>query len=171
MQGLSVFQMVHSVIGETKEKMAQANASTSGAKTKTAAVQAPRSPATGGNQSFSAEQLSKLAEACDFLADNVHEINDARSPQEKLAEYGAIRAALTKRAAFSVGHEAPAEPSLAGYTENAEKGEHQHEEAPSDSQSPKDPPMDDGAPNPGGPGTAMQATPAMTTGTSPVGGP
>jgi hypothetical protein len=40
----------------------------------------------------------KVAEACELLADNLHEVIDTRSPTEKLAEYAAIQEALLKSA-------------------------------------------------------------------------
>lgn len=166
---MSVFEMVHSVLGDAKKKMA-ADATSSGVKTKVAACQ-PQfgSPARSGSSSFSVKQLSKIADACDYLAENIHSINDTRTPQQKLAEYGAVHEALSKRA-FEVGKDAPCEPSLDGYKGEGDKGEHQHQEAPGDSQSPNAPALDSGAPNPGGPNSAMLAAPAMTTGDAPVGG-
>jgi hypothetical protein len=163
---MSVFEMVHQVLGDAKKKMAS-DASSAGAKTKAAAVRQPQASTTVAN---STQYLNKLADACDYLASHITEVVDTRSPQEKLAELAAFQAALTKKA-FEVGKEAPKEPTLEGYQGEGDKGEHQDQEAEGSSVPPVHPPLDSGAPNPGGPGSALVATPAMTPGENPfVGG-
>ena len=159
---VSVMQMVHQVLDDAKKKTADVS---SGVKTAAARV-SPRAPTTGGSSDLSTEYLGKLADACDFLAENIHSINDNRSPQQKLAEYAAISQNLTKKA-FEVGNAGPKEPTLDGYQSEGNEGEHQHKEAPEAYQSPKTPSLDSGAPNPGGSNSAIEATPAMTTGEAP----
>jgi hypothetical protein len=163
---MSVFEMVHQVLGDAKKKMAS-DASSAGTKTKAAAVR--QSHASTKVATTSTQYLNKLADACDFLADHIGEVVDTRTPQEKLAELEAVQAALYKKA-FEVGGNAPKDPSLAGYKGEGDKGEHQDEEAEGASIPPVTPPLDDGAPNPGGPNSAMVATPAMTPGAAPEGG-
>lgn len=96
----SVFEMVHQVLGDAKEKLAADRAAAQGVE-KTAAASQPRpsaKPVGGTSGSLSNEYLGKLASACDHLASNLHRIDHQRSPQEKLAEAVAINQALMKSA-------------------------------------------------------------------------
>jgi len=99
----SVFGMVQQVLGEAKEKTAQSS------KTKTAAPtqEATQAVVADGGETLSKEYLSKLASACDHLANNVHLIDDNRTPQEKLAEMVALnQALLQEKTAFEGGDKA-----------------------------------------------------------------
>jgi len=160
----SVLTMVRQVLSETKEKQAQLAANSGFDKT-AAVSQTNQTPERA--EVYTTEVLSKLANACDYLGEHLMEVVDQRSPKEKLAEYVAIQRELQKRA-FEIGNVAPPEPNLGGYKGEGDKGEHQHKEAPADSQSPVDPAQDSGAPTPGGDDTAMKATPAMTQGENPA---
>jgi hypothetical protein len=152
----SVFEMVHSVLVESKEKLAS--------QTKTAsAISEPKKKISSAGSQRQGVDFLKIADACDHLAKHIHLVNDERTPHEKLAEYAAVKKAIEKKA-FDVGNTNIDDPSLAGYQGTGDKGGHQEEEAPGESQPPKSPPLDSGAPNPGGPDTAMKATPAMTPG-------
>lgn len=92
-EGPSVFDMLKMVLDESREKLA---AESSGSVKTAAAVAAPQPQrAIAG---YSTSELSKLADACDHLADNLHLVADNRSPVEKLAEYAAIHDAMLKRA-------------------------------------------------------------------------
>jgi hypothetical protein len=161
MKSPTVFEMVRQVIEDSQQKLAQDSSSVV---TKTAAA---RKTASSKRSSGSVDygELLKVAEACDFLADHIHEVADIRSPQEKLAEYASIHEVLMKKA-FDVGNQAPAEPSLSGYQGTGDKGGHQTEEAPGESQPSMSPPLDSGGLNPGGPGSAMLAMPTNTSGGS-----
>lgn len=152
----SVYAMVHQVLADSKKKIEEGQTKVASSTQRSAA-----SHTVSGRQSG----FAKIADACDRLAECIHLVNDERTPREKLAEYKAIHRALTKRA-FEVGDEAPKEPSLAGYQGTEDKGEHQDQEAEASSQPPVSPPLDDGSPNPGGPDSALLATPAMTPGES-----
>ena len=161
----SVFEMVHSVLAESKEKLA------SQTKTASATSRPKTKTSSAGSQRRQSVDFLKIADACDHLAKHIHLVNDERTPQEKLAEYAAIQKAIEKKAADTwpaVGKDAPDDPSLAGYQDTGDKGEHQEKEAPPESQSPKTPPLDSGAPNPGGPNTAIQALPNLTPGENPA---
>jgi len=97
----SVFEMVHQVLGDAKEKLAADKAASTQGVEKTAAASKPRpsaKPEAGAGQMLSDEYLGKLASACDHLASNLHLIEDQRTPAEKLAEAVAINQALMKKA-------------------------------------------------------------------------
>lgn len=96
MMKTSVFDMVHRVLGDAKEKIAADKAAASGGVVKTAAPQ-PESK-VASRAGFSDEYLNKLSSACDHLSTSLHLVVDQRSPQEKLAEFAAINQALQKRA-------------------------------------------------------------------------
>lgn len=155
----SVFEMIHTVLADSKEKLASQTASVvSKPKTKTSSA---------GSQRRQSVDFLKIADACDHLAKHIHLVNDERTPREKLAEYAAIRKAIEKKA-FEVGNTNIGDPTLAGYQGEGDKGEHQSKEAPGDSQPPKNPPLDSGAPNPGGSDTAIEARPNLTPGENPA---
>lgn len=97
----SVFEMVHQVLGDAKEKLAADRAASARGVEKTAAASQPRpsaKPVAGVNPMLNDEYLGKLASACDHLASNLHLVVDRRTPAEKLAEAVAINQALMKRA-------------------------------------------------------------------------
>jgi hypothetical protein len=152
----SVYAMVHQVLADSKKKLEEGQTKVASSTQRSAA-----SHTVSGRRSG----FSKIADACDRLAECIHLVNDDRSPREKLAEYAAIHQALTKRA-FDVGNDAPKEPSLSAYQGTGNKGEHQDQEAEGSSQPPVSVPLDDGSPNPGGPDSALLAVPAMTPGES-----
>jgi len=156
----SVFEMVHEVLGEAKQKLA---AEAAFGTEKVAAQQLPAAVRTA--DTLSTQYLSKLSQACFHLADNLHQVIDSRSPQEKLAEYAEIHKRLTKRA-FSVGNEAPAEPSKPSSAGDEGKGEHQTQEGDSDSISPTSVTTNDSGTGVGG-STAIPSMPTMTTGGAP----
>lgn len=149
----SVFSMIRQVLTDSQEKTAAAKATQNPGVEKTAAAK-PQGE-------YTPILFHKIADACDFLANNLHEVVDSRSPQEKLAELASIQANLRKMA-FEVGNN-PA-PDISQNPDNADKGPHQTQEAESSSIPPTSPPLEGGEPNPGGPNTAMKAEPAMTTG-------
>lgn len=92
-EGPSVFDMLKTVLDESREKLA---AESSGSVKTAAAVVAPKpQQAIAG---YDVGELSKLADACDHLADNMHLVVDTRTSVEKLAEYAAIHEAMLKRA-------------------------------------------------------------------------
>lgn len=93
-EGPSVFDMLKTVLDESREELAEES---SGSIKTAAAVQAP-AVSVGTIAGFNTGELSKLADACDHLADNIHVVSDDRTPQEKLAEYAAIHEAMLKRA-------------------------------------------------------------------------
>jgi hypothetical protein len=141
---MSVNEMVHQVLGDTREKLAQASSRVE--KEKRAAVASQPLAKSGGTQ-FTNDYLSKLAAACDHLASNLHLLDHARTPQEKLAEYAAINAAMLKRA-FEGGDKA-----------------HQTTEANSDSISPPSVSTDDSGTGVGA-GNAIPSASTNTPGTS-----
>jgi hypothetical protein len=148
----SVYAMVHQVLADSKQKLASDQTKTASCASSSAASQ----KVSGRHSAF-----SKIADACERLSECIHLVNDDRSIQEKMAEY----ATLSKQA-FDVGKDAPSEPSLSGYQDTGDKGDHQDQEADGSSQPPLHPELDDGSPNPGGPGTALLAVPATTSGES-----
>jgi len=144
----SVFEMVHQVLGDAKEKLARD--ASQGVEKKAAAVQSQPSAKLSGDK-LSDEYLGKLASACDHLSTHLHLIDHTRTPQEKLAEYAEINRALMKRA-FEGGDKA-----------------HQTEEADADSISPKTVSLNDSGTGVGGT-TAVPSAPNMATGTPPDAG-
>jgi hypothetical protein len=141
----SVFEMVHQVLGDAKEKLARD--ASSGIEKKAAAVKSTPSAKTSGDSKLSNEYLGKLASACDHLSTNLHLIDQKRTPQEKLAEYAEINRALMKR----------------GF-EGGDK-QHQSTEADSDSVSPSSVSPDDSGTGVGA-GNAIPSAPATTSGES-----
>jgi hypothetical protein len=125
---LSVYAMVHTVLAESKEKLA----SESSGLDKTAAVAEPepQKPVSGY------ADFLKIADACDHLSGRLHLIEDTRTSAEKLAEFDEVQRALNKEA-FSVGGAAPAEPSQPSDAGDNSTGTHQTQTADEDSQSPK----------------------------------
>ncbi|GAF90175.1 unnamed protein product, partial [marine sediment metagenome] len=95
----SVYAMVTKVLGDTREKLA---AESSGS-TKTAAAGAStqHQPPVDKIGAHNVQDLNKIADACDHLANSIHLVNDERTPQEKLAEYAAVYEAMMKRATES----------------------------------------------------------------------
>jgi hypothetical protein len=89
----SVFSMITQVLQDSREKTAAAKAESKGVE-KTAAQTAPALPADESTP----EAFLKVAEACEFLAENLHVVVDDRSPQEKLAELVATQDLLHKMA-------------------------------------------------------------------------
>jgi len=140
----SVFEMVHQVLGDAKEKLAR---DASQGVEKKAAVQSQPSKTHGGT--LSNEYLDKLSAACDHLAGNLHLVVDNRTPQEKLAEYAEINRALMKKA-FEGGDKA-----------------HQSTEANEDSKSPHAVSLDESGTGVGGT-TSIPSTPALTPGANPA---
>lgn len=144
----SVFEMVHQVLGDAKEKFV--SDASKGVEKKAAAAQSQPSAKTSGDK-LSNEYLDKLASACDHLSTHLHLIDHTRTPQEKLAEYAEINRALMKRA-FEGGDKA-----------------HQTTEADADSISPKTVALNDSGTGVGGT-TAVPSMPNMATGTPPDAG-
>jgi hypothetical protein len=89
--------MLNSVLAETREKLAE---EASGSE-KTAAAATIPPPEVEKVAGQSVDELMKLADACDQLAANIHLVNDDRTPQEKLAEFSVVHAAMLKKAAES----------------------------------------------------------------------
>lgn len=141
----SVFEMVHQVLGDAKEKLARD--ASQGIEKKAAAVQSQPSKPQGTQ--LDDEYLNKLASACDHLASNLHLLDHTRTPQEKLAEYAEINRALMKKA-FEGGDKA-----------------HQSTEADEDSKSPASVSTDDSGTGVGD-GNAIPSSPAMTSGSNPA---
>lgn len=141
----SVFEMVHQVLGDAREKLAS-----QGVEKKAAAVQSQPSAKTSGDK-LSDEYLGKLASACDHLSGHLHLIDHKRTPQEKLAEYAEINKALMKKA-FEGGDKA-----------------HQTTEADADSISPKTVGLNDSGTGVGGT-TAIPSAPNMASGMPPDAG-
>lgn len=166
-QGTSVYDMLNTVLVETREKLA---AESSGS-VKTAAAKATASAPKLKIAGFKEGDLLKIADACDHLAKNIHLVNDDRSPQEKLAEFSAVHQALMKKAAeltttqrpFEVGNEAPKEPTLESYSGEGNKGEHQTQEADQDSIPDERVNTDSSGTGVGG-SNAIPSMPAMTPG-------
>jgi len=105
---VSVFDMVHAVINNSRaqlQKTAQANAPKA-APEKQGAELATKEAGLGLTES-DYNELNKLADACDFLSQNLNKVVDTRTPQEKLAEYAVIHDALLKSA-----EEIPTNPPL-----------------------------------------------------------
>jgi hypothetical protein len=130
----TVFEMVRQVLDDSREKLAS---DSSGVEKQAAAhpqthpgVQSPGVTVAG---KYTVDGLSKIAQSCFYLSDNIHQVNDQRSPQEKLAEMAAAHEALTK-AAFDVGKGAPPEPSQNKGEGN--KGSHQTQKSNSESDPP-----------------------------------
>ena len=113
----TVFQMVRQVLADSKEKLAGEQGNGAQATTyieKSAMEKCPDcghekgkcpegcdcSGCAGAEKSASEHSYDpvKVADACDYLAENLHLVTDDRSPQEKLAEYAGIREALEKKA-------------------------------------------------------------------------
>ena len=93
----SVFEMVHQVLGDAKEKLAQDKATSQGVEKTAASKPQPSAKPSGDTpETLSNEYLGKLASACDHLASNLHLVDHTRTPQEKLAEAVAINQALLK---------------------------------------------------------------------------
>ena len=139
MHGNTVFEMVRQVLNDSREKLAEAPGVE-----KTAAPQSqPRVQAS--NSGWDADEFLKIADACDYLAENIHTVTDTRTPVEKLAEYTAIHEALMKEA--------------------VEGGPHQTQKSTPESDPPKNPPLDSGI-TPGGPNSAMVAMSNQASGTS-----
>lgn len=92
----TLFEMVQDVIRDAREKTASAQP-------------APMSPAPVAPTTpvVADDGPAKVAEALDFLANNLHLVVDQRTPQQKLAEYAAVHEALRKQAEG----EAPAVPT------------------------------------------------------------
>jgi hypothetical protein len=142
----SVFEMVHQVLGDAKEKIAS-DASRGVEKRAAAQSQSSTKTSSMNTSKLSSDYLSKLSSACDHLATNLHLIDHHRTPQEKLAEYAAINKALMKRA-FEGGDK-----------------QHQTTEADSDSISPRTVALNDSGTGVGA-GNAIPSAPAMTSGES-----
>lgn len=98
MMTTSVYEMVNQVLGDARQKMAS-----SGVKKEAAKSQS--TPPASFKSQLSDGYLSKLANACDHLATNIHTVADERTPQEKLAEYAAINRALAKMAVEGEPHD------------------------------------------------------------------
>jgi hypothetical protein len=143
----SVFEMVHQVLGDAKEKVAR---DSSRGVEKRAAAQSLSSTKTSSVKTaskLSNDYLDKLSSACDHLANNLHLIDHVRTPQEKLAEYAAINKALMKKA-FEGGDK-----------------QHQTTEADAESISPMSVGLNDSGTGVGA-GNAIPSAPAMTPGMS-----
>jgi len=126
MSNTSIMEMVSQVLASSKSMLKTAEAETGGeAEEKVAAQENP--------QEADLDEIMKIAEGCDYLADHLHEVIDDRSAEEKLAEYATVHEELLKAAQDEI---------------------------------PQNPPLDSGAPLPGGPGTAMKAEQADAPGTS-----
>jgi hypothetical protein len=98
MMTTSVYEMVNQVLGDARKKVASSGTA------KVAAKPQSTPPASFKSQ-LSDGYLSKLANACDHLAVNIHQVADERTPKEKLAEYAAINRALTKVAVEGEAHD------------------------------------------------------------------
>lgn len=146
MMSMSVNEMVHQVLGDTKMKLAQEASRGAEKEKRAASTSQPLAKPSGGSK-LTSDYLDKLASACDHLAVNLHLIDHTRTPQEKLAEYAAVNQALLKRA-FEGGDKA-----------------HQTTEANPDSISPSSVSTNDSGTGVGA-GNAIPSAPAMTTGTT-----
>ena len=140
----SVFEMVHQVLGDAKEKLARD--ASQGVEKKAAAAKSTPSAKNLVDTKLSDEYLGKLASACDHLSTHLHLIDQKRTPQEKLAEYAEINRALMKKA-FEGGDK-----------------QHQTTEADSDSVSPSSVTPDDSGTGVGA-GNAIPSAPNSATGT------
>lgn len=129
----SVFGMIRQVLSDSQEKVAAAKAARTDTEVEKTAEPAAPEPAEP-------QQFLKIAEACEFLADNLHEVVDQRTPQEKLAEYVQTQDMLRK---------------MAEDGESNLSSEHQTQKAPADSDPPKNPSLDSGI-GPGGPSSAIK---------------
>lgn len=105
----TVYEMVNQVLGDARQKMASSGTQ------KTAAARPQSTPPASFKSQLSNGYLSKLANACDHLAVNIHHVADARSPKEKLAEYAAINAAMAKMAVEGEAHD-PSTKTPSEYT-------------------------------------------------------
>ena len=90
----SVYDMVSQVIGDTREKLASEAAAPTSV-TKTASVQPQRAATPDG--AMNDAYLNKLSAACHHLSDNLHLIDDNRTPTEKLAELMAYNEMIQKQ--------------------------------------------------------------------------
>jgi hypothetical protein len=147
-----IFQMVRQVLADTKTRIDQDKVASAGAPAAPSYHYQP--PSFPNDQEKRAQMLlysEKIAGALDTLADNLHMVADQRSPQEKLAEYYAIKEALDKRALL----------------EDASQGPHQAQRAESSSIPPMDPELNSGI-TPGGAQSALKAAPNMTPGEAPA---
>lgn len=93
----SVFEMIHQVVADSQElvKMAATGDDKVESEKKDEAEEGE------GNAKTKVAAFSghlKVAEQCEFLADNLHLVEDQRTPAEKLAEHIAIQQALLKSA-------------------------------------------------------------------------
>lgn len=142
----SVYAMVHEVMAEAKEKLAE-----SPGLAKTAAVANTVTPIPTADEYT---DFLKIAKACDHLSEHIHLVNDDRTPQEKLAEYAAI-------------HEAVKQAAEAGDA-NPDQA-HQTAEANPESISPKTVGTDDSGTGVGA-GNAIPSEETNTPGTGPEAG-
>lgn len=123
----SVFSMVKQVLADSKEKIAAAQPSGNDGGGERKVGELP----SGGEPTPEIDG-EKVAQALDYLANNIHLVVDQRSPQEKIAEHAAISEALAKQA---MGDES--------------QGPHQTKKAPEAFQSPTSPTLDAGQPGAG----------------------
>jgi len=92
----SVFEMIHQVVADSQEQLVKM-AATGDEKVESE----KKDEAEEGEGKTKAAAFSghlKVAEQCEFLADNLHLVEDQRTPAEKLAEHIAIQQALLKSA-------------------------------------------------------------------------
>lgn len=141
MSRTTVFEMVRQVLDDSREKLAS---DSSGIEKQAAAHSQPSEPQDSPKVKvagkYTVDGLSKIAQSCFYLSDNIHQVNDDRTPQEKLAEMAATHEALTK-AAFEMGESAPPEPSQPKGEGN--KGPHQTQKSNPESNPPATVGLDD----------------------------
>lgn len=92
----TLFEMVKEVLDDSREKLAEEHSSeeetTSKKKDKPSEKEEVKAKAE-----TSEGEAEKVAQWCDYLAENLHTVVDDRSPQEKLAEYATIQEYLFKQ--------------------------------------------------------------------------
>lgn len=138
MSGL-VMKMLREALDESREKLASDRAALTQQTNPT-----PVEPEQTKVASEEGSDWEKVASACDFLAANLHEVVDTRTPREKLAE---LKALAEKVAAMG----------------DEPQGPHQRTKSPDAPE--MTPPADDGV-GPGAPGTAAASMAAETPGES-----
>lgn len=149
MLNTDIFGMVQQVLADSQEKLASAPGTARASETPEPGEQPSNGSEVAGGDATIPDPI-KVAEACEYLAGNMHLIVDTRTTQEKLAEYAALSAAVEAKLA-AIGDEP--------------QGAHQRTQANPDSISPMVPGLSAGQP---GAGSNQMASEQNTASGTPV---
>lgn len=102
----TVFEMVHEVLADS-EATSQSMQKQASAEDGGALANEPVKVASDDEGEVDQGTITKIADACEYLAENLHTLTDDRTSVEKMAEYMSVQAALQKSA-----EEIPVNPTL-----------------------------------------------------------